>query len=513
MNEPNQSDTVPCGWCKKPVPTDTDRCPACGFNFSKAKKFKQETSPPAALEIACPECHAAGLAIDENGYQCPICGARGSQGKLSMLTMKMQTETRRKEWLQKERLKEKAQVLLSADHSDLELVRFRHTRPIVCIVTPAKLPLAVLADVDGTICVMDVGQQCEVARVKDRGTLVDAIAISSDGGLVAIGGRRKRWFLGRKKPVIGVWRTSSDRSIRWYPLRRQVLQVGFAEDEATAFTLDIRGKLLTLDTGNGKSLHQYSTGGCCFSVSRDGAMVLVGTAAGKLALHDADHGKRIQRFRSEEPGYSGQKGTAHSDTIKTVRLSPDSRSAYSCSGSFESLQDCEIPETEVSGLGIGALGYVLAGGDPVTGLLVGLMPSMSGPTVSTVAKQEKAIADRRVSLCMWNTETGEQLKRAPTRGHLLGITSMDLSTDGESLLTGSHDGTALIWSTGRLLPFQRLGDPESNTAVSSIAFCSNSEYAVWSHVGQNSVLAWRLPDTAERNAAIAAVTEYLVAYR
>ena len=198
------------------------------------------------------------------------------------------------------------------------------------------------------------------------------------------------------------------------------------------------------DVASGKELQRFvGHSGDVKSVAfaPDGQTVLTGGSDNTARIWNVQTGKEVQRFTTQ--------------FVTAVAFSPDGRKALTGSDDkIARLWDVATGKEVERFTGHGALISSVAFSSDGRKILTG----------SEDTEHEGAEADNTARL--WDVATGKELQRFT--GHTSWVTSVALSADGRTVLTGSADKTARMWDaeTGKVLE-QFLGH---RTGVSSVAF-------------------------------------------
>jgi len=263
-------------------------------------------------------------------------------------------------------------------------------------------------------------------HVAGRGTsmrVTESSPVSSTGALSADG----KYFLagGWKEGAFKLWDLSQGVQVRSFPTAGSLagIPVAFTPDGKRAISGGSEIKIWDLSTG--KEIRKVDDmTATVVSVSSDGKRFV---ALGRksltkldMNLYDMATGDLLREFRTG------------SGNIKQVALSPDGR-------------------------------YALTG-------------HLGGSTGSLLAMT----AGRRDMMVLWDTRTGEEIRRIEWRTSGLfrvgGVNSVSLSPDGSQALSGGADGTIRVWDVGSGTERLSLSAHPSLGGVSYTAFSRDGRY-------------------------------------
>jgi len=241
---------------------------------------------------------------------------------------------------------------------------------------------------------------------------IDCLALSPDGRYLAVGCQdgtlQIRSLTNDAEPVIMVGH------------RDAVLSVAFAPDGGTLLSgsadqTAILWDLMAMQPREVLSAHHGSVRAVCFSP--DGTLLATGSADETIKLWEAATGRERLTLKG------------HADSVATVAFSPDGRSL--ASGSGEPANPLKPSE-----------------------------PMFKLNTVRTKPGEVK----------LWNVRTG--MERATLKGHAGPVYSCLVAANGETLITGSDDMTAIIWNVAGA---EQATLPGHKLEVNSLAFAPDGK--------------------------------------
>jgi WD40 repeat protein len=215
------------------------------------------------------------------------------------------------------------------------------------------------------------------------------------------------------------------------------------------------------------------------AISPDGRQAVSTSYDGSVRLWDLTSGNEVLRFAPQDVAGFWE-----------IALSSDGKVAYSGAGA--PYFDLPEPEGEAEGID-----YV----PPVENNTVILWDTESGEEISRLDGHEHSVwtiavhpdgqqlisGARWEGLCLWDLETGDLLQYIPDND---GVTNVEYSQDGSSLLYGSWDGTL------HLLDLETMNDVRSwkfqdTGGVSGLAFTIDED-AVFSGLWEGEISQWSL---------------------
>lgn len=209
----------------------------------------------------------------------------------------------------------------------------------------------------------------------------------------------------------------------------------------------------------------------------------LGLVLAMAANRVGDPPAQSQRVLSEiaySPGLR-QHLAGHTKQISEVDISPDGR--FGLSGSVD---------------GSSVFFEIESGRELQRYINPDLMPVQS-VALNPVDPQIAAAGLLDWSIVIWNTSTGEEIRRLggirTDHGHRGSVEALDISPDGQRLLSGSTDGTLILWNleTGEII--RVFGDENADArhagTVNAVAFNHNATFAA-SGSADNRVIVWNI---------------------
>ncbi|MBD2740685.1 serine/threonine-protein kinase [Coleofasciculus sp. FACHB-1120] len=218
-----------------------------------------------------------------------------------------------------------------------------------------------------------------------------------------------------------------------------------------------------IHTLTGHSGYVYSV-----AISSDGQTLVTGSADQTIKVWNLQTGELLRTL----DGHSGE--------VYSVAINPDGRTLVSGS------QDKTI---KVWNLQTGELVRTL------TGVKEGLDEGVRNVAISPDG--QTLVSSNVYDINVWNLETGEL--RRTFGGHIEAVRAIAISSNGETLASGSPDGTTKLWSlqTGELLNTfphgSRLPNGSFSGGVYAVALSPDGQMLLsGSGIGENSLKLWNL---------------------
>jgi WD40 repeat protein len=252
--------------------------------------------------------------------------------------------------------------------------------------------------------------------------------------------------------TLRLWDLASGREIKKFEGRSG--PVAFAPDGKTALSGGGDNTLSLWDLASGREIKKFvghSDAVTSVAFSPDGETVLSGSADRTLRLWDLASGREIKRFE----GYSRHAGP--------VAIAPDGKTALSGGGDktlrlWDLASGREIKRFE------GRSGPIAFSPDGKTVLFGACDEHDAGATWNCV----------RGSLRLWDLASGVEIKRF--EGHSAQVSSIVVSPDGKTALSGSYDKTLRLWD---LASGREIKTFEGHSFwVSSVAFSQDGKTAL-----------------------------------
>ena len=230
-----------------------------------------------------------------------------------------------------------------------------------------------------------------------------------------------------------LWDLDNRSTMATFPHALQVSSASFSPDGTTLASGDFEGNVHLWDVKTERKIRTLSGPGNRLRTllfSSDGATLAAGTYGGEVRLWDVGSGATIRDL------------DGHSGWVLAMSFSPDG--ATLATASHEDIRHGDFYDNlvRINRWNV-ATGTKIATWEGDWGDILAFSPDM---TMFATGSQ-----DRRVRL--YDMSTGDII--ATFDGHNHYVTSVSFTRNGETLASGSHDGTVLLWD---LVPYR---DPES----------------------------------------------------
>lgn len=265
----------------------------------------------------------------------------------------------------------------------------------------------VLTGGDETTCLWEAATGREIRRFAGHTEQVNAVAFSPDGRLVLTGSGHSGL-----DNTARLWEAATGKEVRRFSGHtNQVMAVAFSPDGRSVVTggMDDTARVWDVATGQeALKMNWYMVTSVAFSP--DGRLIAAGSRGKIASLWDATTGKEARRLEG------------HSGGVNCVIFSPDGR-------------------------------YVATGSDDKTGRLWNAATGQEVRRFEGMSDSVKTLAffpDSRLILtggkeaCIWEVETGKQIKRFDNRF----LASAAVSPDSHFIVTGGYSNAASLWDAG-----------------------------------------------------------------
>jgi WD40 repeat protein len=351
---------------------------------------------------------------------------------------------------------------------------------------------------DKTVKLWDVGSGSALRTFIGHTSGITRVAFSPDDRLAVSAG---------DDAALNVWDLSEPRETRTLNAHRRVQSVALSPDGLTAI-LAAEPVVKLFDLATGRELRQIVRNGAGTSsvaFCPDGRSVLSGDFGNTVMLHDVASGQKLQEFDGHTDvvrsvacspdgrfALSGSDDTTarlwnlqtgqevrtlggHGSQVFSVAFSPDGRQALSGSGDTSlTVWDVETGQEvrtfqghsgAVTSVAFSRDGrFALSGSKDKT---VKLWKVASGEALQTFSGHQDWVwgvafsRDDRVALSvsadallkLWDTDTGREIRSLS--GHKDVVRGVDVSA-GDQVISGSLDGTAVLWDLGRASRYHEL---------------------------------------------------------
>jgi WD40 repeat protein len=304
-----------------------------------------------------------------------------------------------------------------------------------------------------------------------------------------------------------VWETATGKPLRPLALPAGSFDIAISRDARSLFAADTNGRLHGWDLGTGKELRQWPTkhgGFMGLAVSADGRVVAVLDASQKARLLAADTGKELRELMilggvslasghlAFAPDGASVAGLVIGASIAGAKPAANVSLANGIvvwgAASGRPTRKFETSAVGLSEITWAPDGRTLATGNEDgsvsiwevasgkerlrfpglrSGTVAGLAYGPGGDVLVGAGRDERMVY-------FWEAATGAELGRL--RGHRGGITSLALTADGRTLVTGGVDTTALVWDSTDLAKRRRPPAP--------IDFDAARATALWDQLAQ-----------------------------
>lgn len=276
---------------------------------------------------------------------------------------------------------------------------------------------AALATTTGSITVWDTASQQQVAELTEGGTdgELSTVRFSPDGKVLAT-----THISENAEHRLRLWDPRTHTLMRSLPVPGNVIGVAFNADGTRLATVSGDSPTIILwEVASGRRIRTFDKGGAGFGVafSQDGSLLAAGGGDNRVRLWQAGTGRQLAAFRG------------HEKYVTSVAFSPNGRllSSSSADGTVRlwNPRDREKPSIRV-------LRPAVEEGEFIR-----------EAEFSPDGKQVVAGTNAGKGVQRWRVDDGAVLPAF--LGHTNGVSSVDYGPDGHTVLSGSVDGSAVLW--------------------------------------------------------------------
>jgi WD40 repeat protein len=303
----------------------------------------------------------------------------------------------------------------------------------------------------------------ELARLRGHEDIVESIAFSPDGKLIASGGHDK---------TIRLWDVASRKEMKQLKTGRGwVWSLTFAPDGKTLATGCNDGTVRFWNVASGRQVRALEKGEravTSLAYSPDGK-ALASKGLDVIRLWDPASGKLVRQWPSGHVLFN------------RLAFSPDGKTLAS-GGGWDSgtinlwevatgklIRTLDVPHDGIEALAFSPDGKTLAGaGNGREREAIHLWETGTGKELRQLRGHVSVIASLAFSpdgktlvsgswdktICLWDVATGRE--RLPSEGHRAKVMSLAYSHDGNTLASGGYDGTICLWDVARTRELRKL---------------------------------------------------------
>ena len=360
---------------------------------------------------------------------------------------------------------------------------------------------ALSGSADGSLILWDLVEGKELHRFLNKSPYkILSIAISSDGNRAVTGeadGSLRVWDIKNRAEIL-----------RWKGHIAEVWSVAFSPNGQQLLSGSADQSMKLWDVNSGKEMFSFDTfPEWVYSVdfSPDGLMALSGLENGDVILWDIETRQKIRSF------------SWHTNDVYDLSFSPDGFQALSGSGDNTLiLWDLRSGERTLYGHTKGVTSVALSD-DGQTAIssardltlrvwdinknrVINLLEELTAPILSVSLNSNERIVltggsdTVNYDLIMWELDSMESRRLS---GHTNIITSVELSSDGNVAVSGSHDGSVILWDIKTGTAIKQFHGHHGG--VLSVAFAANDTEEhpqILSGFEDGSLILW---DTSNNN--------------
>jgi WD40 repeat protein len=283
------------------------------------------------------------------------------------------------------------------------------------------------------------------------------IAVSSDGAFLAAGHESIRK---ERDERVGLWHLHQDKLFRVLRCKKNpagLASLCFSPDgKLVAVGAEDNGWVMVWETATGKELYVFQFGyNNHVAFSPDSQTLAAAPNGGQeVQFWEMKTGKTVGAFHGRQ--HDSIQALSYSPDGKLLALGMTKRVAFLDVATRKEVRAWAEGLEDNSWIAFSPNGKHLCSRksngaisvrDAATGRELRRFPSIGlASAFSPDGKTVATISDNH-SICLWEAATGQERHRF--QGHEAGITSIAFARDGQLLISGSHDTTALVWdSTG-----------------------------------------------------------------
>ena len=253
----------------------------------------------------------------------------------------------------------------------------------------------------------------EVRHFVGNTEFANSIAFSPDGAQLVSGGQDGE---------VQLWNVATGDEVHLLTGHSDnIYAVEFSPDSMHVATGSSDNSARLWNVATGEQVHVFlGHRGSVSSVtfSPDGKQLATGSYNGTVGLWNAAAGDLVHRFEG------------HTDWVNTVAFSPVDGTRLASGADDATIRIWDVP----------SVSQVLQLDEPDWIRDIEFLPD----GIQLVSASQSPAHDGRIIL--WNTDTGEEIRRLEGSGHTGRINSVAFSPDGAFLVSGADDGTARLWN-------------------------------------------------------------------
>jgi WD40 repeat protein len=272
---------------------------------------------------------------------------------------------------------------------------------------------ALSAGQDGRLLLWDLATGTVTDEVLQGAAPITSVAYSPNGE-TAISGLANGELL--------LWDTTNWRSLALLDGHSEIIRdIAYSPDGRTVASAGDDGQLILWDVASQQPLRSLANGNQIWSIdfTPDGLHIIFGDEAGAIGWWDTRSGELIILSQNQEAAH-------HSDSVRSVAISPDGRYALTAA------DDLTLIRWQITG---GVPEVLNALEDVPEARIVAISFSPDGRFALTASD------DRNIT--MWEIQTGEIVRHL--QGHVNWVTAIEYSHDGRVAISASADNSLILW--------------------------------------------------------------------